>query len=245
MEDNLRFLNKVCVVTGGGSGIGRATCKQFAKEGGKVIIVDCDVVKGNETLELVKFAEGQAMFIEADVSVSADVQIAINTVIKKWNKIDVLVNNAAVMTFKGVVNLEDEEWDRVINVNLRSVFLFCKYCIPHMKNASIVNVSSIHAHKTEANVTSYAASKGGIEAFSRGLSREYNPSQVRVNCLAPGGVNTPLLWANPTIKKMRPEDVTYSEPEQIASVICFLASEEASAISGATLLADSGLLSAL
>jgi NAD(P)-dependent dehydrogenase (short-subunit alcohol dehydrogenase family) len=150
-----------------------------------------------------------------------------------------------MMTFKRVVDLEVEEWDKVIAVNLRSVFLFCKYCLPHMENGVIVNVSSIHAHDTGGDVAPYATSKGGLEAFTRALSREYKPANIRVNCIAPGGVNTPMLWSNPTLKGMNPNDVLYSQPEQIAAVICFLASPEASPINGTTLIADMGLLAAL
>lgn len=228
-----------------GSGIGRATCKQLAVERGKVVVIDNNELSGNETAQIINTAGGQALFIKADVSLSSDVQAAIETAIAKWRQIDILVNNAAVMTFKSITDLNDNEWDRVINVNLRSVFLFCKYSIPHIKQGAIVNVSSVHAHKTDANKTPYAASKGGMEAFTRALSCEYPSSKIRVNCVAPGGVNTPLLWQNPVIKAMNPSDVIYAEPEQIAAVICFLASDEASTINGTTLAADLGLLSAL
>jgi glucose 1-dehydrogenase len=241
----MRFRNKVCVVTGGASGIGRATCKRFAAEGGIVVVVDINEDGGNETANTITRAEGQAIYTKADVSAAADVRAVVNTVVNKFGRIDVLVNNAAMMTFKRIVDLEVEEWDQVIAVNLRSVFLFCKYCLPHMENGVVVNVSSIHAHETGGDVAPYATSKGGLEAFTRALSREYKPANIRVNCIAPGGVNTPMLWSNPALKDMNPNDVLYSQPEQIASVICFLASPEASPINGTTLIADMGLLAAL
>lgn len=241
----MRFTDKVCLVTGGGSGIGRAACQQFAAEGGKVVIVDINEETGTETEKIITLKEGQSIFVKADIASSADVQAVVNTVINKWGKIDILVNNAAVMTFKRIIDLCDDEWDRVIAVNLRSVFLFCKYCLPHMKQGAIINVSSVHAHKTDVNVAPYAASKGAIEALTRALSCDFASSKVRVNCVAPGGVNTPLLWSNPTIKGMNPKDVLYSEPAEIAAAICFLASDEASSINGIVLLADRGALSAL
>jgi len=241
----MRFRNKVCIVTGGASGIGRATCKRFAAEGGIVVVVDSNEHGGNETLNMITETEGQAIYTKADVSVAADVRTVVNTVVNRFGRIDVLVNNAAMMTFKRIVDLEVEEWDQVIAVNLRSVFLFCKYCLPHMENGVVVNVSSIHAHETGGDVAPYAASKGGVEAFTRALSREYKPANIRVNCIAPGGVNTPMLWSNPALKDMNPNDVLYSQPEQIAAVICFLASPEASPINGTTLIADMGLLPAL
>src|SRR6185503_21157897 len=148
---------------------------------------------------------------------------------------------AAIALFLAIVSLVD----RVIAVNLRSVFLFCKYCLPNMENGVIVNVSSVHAHEAGTNVAPYASSKGGLEAFTRALSREYKPSDIRVNCIAPGGVNTPMLWSNPAIKGMNRGDVIYSEPEQIAAVICFMASAEASPINGTTVVADLGLLAEL
>jgi glucose 1-dehydrogenase len=192
----MRFKDKVCLVTGGGSGIGRSTCERFAREGGKVVVVDINEEHGSETARAITSAGGQAIFAKADVSVSAEVQSAVKAAVDQWGKIDVLVNNAAIMTFEPVVQLADEQWDKVIGVNLRSVFLFCKYCLPHMKQGSIVNVSSVHAHETTANVAPYAASKGGMEAFMRALSRECEPAKVRVNCVAPGAVDTPMLWSN-------------------------------------------------
>jgi NAD(P)-dependent dehydrogenase (short-subunit alcohol dehydrogenase family) len=114
-----------------------------------------------------------------------------------------------------------------------------------MQHGVIVNVSSVHAHEAGTNVAPYASSKGGLEAFTRALSREYKPSDIRVNCIAPGGVNTPMLWSNPAIKGMNRGDVIYSEPEQIAAVICFMASAEASPINGTTVVADLGLLAEL
>jgi NAD(P)-dependent dehydrogenase (short-subunit alcohol dehydrogenase family) len=241
----MRFTNRVCLVTGGASGIGRATCERFAAEGGVAVVVDIDEDGGNQTANTITAAGGRAIFVKADVSVSADVQAVVKRVVNEFGTIDVLVNNAATQTFKRVVDLEDDEWDRVIAVNLRSVFLFCKYCLPHMENGVIVNVSSVHAHEAGTNVAPYASSKGGLEAFTRALSREYKPSDIRVNCVAPGGVNTPMLWSNPAIKGMSRDDVVYCEPEQIAAVICFLASAEASPINGTTVIADMGLLAAL
>jgi len=241
----MRFKGKVCLITGAGSGIGRATSNRFASEGACVVVVDLDKDAAAETVRAITDAGGCAVAQPADVSCSADVRRAVNATVEKFGKIDVLINNAAVMSYDRVLDLDEDEWDRVIAVNLRSVFLLCKYSLPHMKHGAIVNVSSVHAHETDAGSAPYATSKGGLEAFSRALSREYQPSQIRVNCVAPGGVDTPMLWSNPAIKAMDRKDVLYSEPEQIAEVICFLASEEAATINGTTVVADMGLLSAL
>jgi NAD(P)-dependent dehydrogenase (short-subunit alcohol dehydrogenase family) len=245
IKDEPSFEDKICIVTGGGSGIGRATCKMFAARGAKVIIVDNDETTGRDTASLIAADNKEAFFFRTDVSASAEVKTLIDTVIKRWQRIDILVNNAGIMTFKSVIDLDEAEWDRVIEVNLKAVFLFCKYSLPHIKNGAIINVSSVHAHQTDSNVSAYAASKGGIEAFTRALSREHKPENIRINCVAPGGVDTPLLWSNPVIKKLKREDVAFCSPDKIASIICFLASEEASAIHGTTVVADLGLLSAL
>ena len=112
-----------------------------------------------------------------------------------------VVNDAAMMTFKPIVDLPDEDFDKVLNVNLRSVFLFCKYAVPHMpKGGAIVNISSVHAYETTKNVVPYATSKGGMEAFTRGSREELAAKKIRINCVAPGAVDTPMLWNNPNIK---------------------------------------------
>jgi glucose 1-dehydrogenase len=242
----MRFKDKVCLVTGGGSGIGRATCLQFAREGGIVIIVDRDKKAGDETLQLIRDLKKDGLSIKTDIGIAEQVKDCIEATIDKYGRIDVLVNNAAMMTFTPIIDLEIEQWDNVMAVNLRSVFLFCKYCLPHMQHGSVVNISSVHAHQTTPNVIPYAASKGGIEAFTRGMSREYPSDKARFNAVAPGAVDTPMLWSNPNVISGK-EEITgeIGKPEELASAICFLASPEASYINGSTLIVDGGRLDIL
>jgi glucose 1-dehydrogenase len=243
----MRFNGKVCIVSGGGSGIGKAACKQFAREGGKVVVADLNEQHGAETVKEIEDAKGESIFARCDVGNRNDVKATIQTAVRKWQKIDVIVNDAAFMTFKPIIELPDEDFDKVLNVNLRSVFLFCKYGVPHMPPGSaIVNISSVHAHETTKNVVPYASSKGGMEAFTRGFAEEIAPKKIRINCVAPGAVDTPMLWNNPNIKS-GVEKVTgaIGKPEDIAAAICFLAASEARFITGTTLVVDGGRLDIL
>jgi glucose 1-dehydrogenase len=243
----MRFKDKVCLVTGGGSGIGRSTSVRMAQEGGRVLVIDLNENHGKETVGIIETTRGSAIFAKADVGNPADIIAAVDAAIKKWKRIDVLVNNAAMMTFKPVLDLSAEEWDKVLAVNLRSVFLFCKHSIPHMPPGSaIVNTSSVHAHQTTPNVSPYVASKGGMEAFARCLALECRDQQIRVNCVAPGAVDTPMLWNNPMVKGGKEHiEGDVGEPEDIASAICYLASPEARYINGQTLIVDGGRLDIL
>lgn len=242
----MRFTDKVCLVTGAGSGIGQATAERFASEGGKVVLIDRSDTGGNETLEAIKKENGQAIFSKCDVGNEDDIKASVQLALNTWGKIDVVVNNAAMMTFKKIVDLTTEEWDKVMQVNLRSVFLFCKYTIPHINNGAIVNISSVHAHETTANVVPYASSKGAMEAFIRGVSLEYPYPKLRINCVAPGAVDTPMLWNNPNVKSGAEKiEGAIGKPEDLAAAICFLASDDARFINGTTLVVDGGRLDIL
>ncbi len=243
----MRFTDKVCVVTGGGSGIGRAACERFAAEGGKVCVVDLNEAHGNETVQAITQAGGESIFAKTNVADSPEVQAAIKVILEKWGKVDVVVNDAAMMTFSPLVDTPEEDWERVMGVNLRSVFLFCKYAVPHMpEGGAIVNISSVHAHETTKNVVPYATSKGGMEAFTRGFSEELADRKIRINCIAPGAVNTPMLWNNPNVKSGAEKvEGAIGEPDDIAAAILFLAADEARFITGTTLVVDGGRLDIL
>lgn len=242
----MRFNNKVCIVTGAGSGIGRATALMLASEGGSVSVIDRNEEGGNETVDLISKQKGTASFIKCDVGIEDEIKQAVDKTLEKWGRIDVLINNAAMMTFKKIVDLTADEWDMVMRVNVRSVFLFCKYCIPHINNGAVVNVSSVHAHETTANVIPYASSKGAMEAFVRGASQEYPSAQVRFNCVAPGSVDTPMLWNNPNVKSgVEKPTGAIGKPEELAAAICFMASDDASFVNGTTLVADGARLDIL
>jgi NAD(P)-dependent dehydrogenase (short-subunit alcohol dehydrogenase family) len=241
----MRFTDKVCLVTGAGSGIGRATAERFASEGGKVVVIDRDEKGGQETVDIITKGGGISIFSKCDVGNEDEIKASVDLALSTYNKVDVMVNNAAMMTFKPIVDLSTEEWDMVMRVNLRSVFLFCKLCIPHMNNGAIVNISSVHAHETTANVVPYASSKGAMEAFIRGVSLEY-PKKIRINCVAPGAVDTPMLWNNPNVKSgAEVVSGAIGKPEELAAAICFLAADEASFINGTTLVVDGGRLDIL
>jgi NAD(P)-dependent dehydrogenase (short-subunit alcohol dehydrogenase family) len=242
-----RFKDKVCIVTGGGSGIGRASCQRFAAEGGRAVIADLNEQHGQETAAAIGKSKGEALFVRCDVGVEADIKAVVDAAVTRWGRIDVLVNNAAMMTFKDVVDLSVAEWEKVLRVDLTSVFQFTRHAIPHMpQRSAIVNISSVHAHETEAGVSPYVASKGGMESFTRALALECETRKIRVNCVAPGAVNTPMLWNNPNVKSGREKvQGAVGEPEDLAAAICFLASDEARFVNGTTLIVDGARLDIL
>ncbi len=242
----MKFKHKVCIVTGGNSGIGKATAMQLAREGGKVVSLARNEESGKKVEKEIADGGGQAFFISADIGVTENIEAIVSSILEKWNRLDVLVNNAAMMTFEPITELSEKNWDKLMSVNLKSAFMFCKLCIPHMKSGAIVNVSSVHAHDTTANVIPYAASKGALEAFTRGVSREYDISQVRINCVAPGAVDTPMLWSNPNIQSGQEKiEGNIGKPEDIAEAICYLASEQAKYVNGTMLVVDGGRLNVL
>lgn len=242
----MRFRKKVCIVTGGASGIGKAISNQLAAEGGHVLIIDIQEVGAQVANEISDITGSSVMFHKADISVYSQVESAVAKAVETWGRIDVLVNNAAIMTFKPILELSEDEWDTVMNVNMKSVFMFCKLCLPHMQSAAIVNISSVHYHETTPNVIPYASSKGAMEAFTRGMSIEYDSSKVRVNCVAPGAIDTPMLWSNPNVKSgLEKIQGKIGRPEDVAAAVCFIASDEASYINGSSLHVDGGRLNIL
>lgn len=243
----MRFSNKTCIVTGGGSGIGRATCLQMAQEGARVVVADLDLTSAQATADAVAAAKGAAIAAQVDVGDSAAVQAVVNTAVEKYGGLDVVVNDAAMMTFTPIVDIAEADFFKVITTNLGAVFFFAKYAAPHMKQgAAFVNVSSVHAYATTQNVVPYASSKGAIEAFTRGFALEMESRGIRVNAVAPGSVDTPMLWNNPNVKNgIEKPTGAIGKPEDLAQAICFLASDDARFVNGATLLVDGGRLAAL
>ena len=241
-----RFTDKVCLISGGSSGIGKATSLQLANEGAKLLIMNRDEEEGEKIVAEINGNGGEAIFLKTDVGIANDVKAAVEVAVGKWGRIDILINNAAKMTFKSITELTEEEWDEVMQVNLKSVFLFCKFCIPHMQNGVIINTSSVHAHQTTKGVAPYATSKGAIEAFTRAISLDYPIEKIRINCVAPGAVDTPMLWSNPNIKNGSEKlEGAIGTPADIAEIICFLVSDAAKFINGTTIVADGGKLAHL
>lgn len=210
-------------------------------------VVGHDEEDGRHALDDLRSQGIEAIYANADVADEHEAQAAIVRTLDEWGRIDVLVNNAAMMTFAPVVDLPTADWDRVLAVNLRGAFLFSKFAVPRMSpGSSIVNVSSVHAHETTVGVAPYAASKAGLEALTRALSRELVDHGIRVNSIAPGSVDTPMLWENPNVKSGKEKvEGAIGKPEDIAAAILFLASDEARFINGTTLVADGGRLDIL
>ncbi len=243
----MRFAKKTCVVTGGGSGIGRATCLQMAREGAQVVVADLQLAAAQATVATIEAAAGVAIAVQVDVGNSDQVQAVINAAVARFGSIDAIVNDAAMMSFTPIVDIAEADFFHVIGTNLGSVFLFTKYGVPHMPaGGAIVNLSSVHAHATTANVVPYASSKGAIEAFTRGAAIELASRKIRINAIAPGAVDTPMLWNNPNVKSgVEKVQGAIGKPEELAAAICFLASDESSFVNGTTLVVDGGRLDAL
>lgn len=251
-----RFNNEVVIVTGGAQGIGRSAALKFAKEGAAVALVDMNDEKGKQTVAEIGKNGGRAEFFHADVSKTADVKSAVEAIIRSLKRIDVLYNNASIFLpgkDGAVVDIEEEIWDRIIAVNLRSIYLWSKYVIPHMARAGkgvIINTASSCGLVGIPGCDAYSASKGATAALTRSMAVEYGSKGIRVNCIAPAAIKTPMLEAsdlgNTTFDEKRFLELRspirrYGTPEEIGNIAVFLASEEASYINGAVIVADGGI----
>lgn len=244
----MRFQDKVCVITGGDSGIGKATSLRLAAEGGHIAIIGRNQKSGDDAVDEIKEAKGKAAFFNCDLGEPEAIENTVAKILKKYKRVDVLICDAAMMTFDKLTDLPLAKWDTLMLVNLRSLAQLCQLCLPHMpKGSAIVAISSVHAHQTTPGVVPYATSKGGIEAFVRGLSCELNFKQTRVNAVAPGAVDTPMLWTNPNVENgtEKIDKATVGKPDELAAAIAFMASDEASFIHGTTLVVDGGRLAQL
>jgi len=247
---------KVAIVTGAASGIGRATAILFAKEGAKVVVADINDNEGTETAKIIKKEGKQALFVHADVSKELDVKNMVKTAKESYGKIDILVNNAGIVLVKPIIETTEQDFERVVNTNYKSVFLCTKHVLPHMKKGgAIVNVASISGHVGQINHAVYGGTKGAIIALTRALAWELAPLGIRVNSISPGSVETPMLLGDVEIEakrlgvsmdKIRKErsDIgalhRWADPKEIAEAILYLASDKSSYVTGTDLLVDAG-----
>ncbi len=247
-----RLADRVAVITGAGSGIGRATARRFAAEGARVVAVDVDAASGKAAAE-----EVGGEFVSCDVAAEADVSALFERVAGTYGRVDIAFNNAGISPpdDDSILTTGVEAWERVQRVNLTSVYLCCKYAIPHMQRqgkGSVINTASFVALMGAAtSQISYTASKGGVLAMTRELGVQFAREGIRVNALCPGPVATPMLLElfakDPERAARRLVHIPmgrFAEPEEIASAVAFLASDDASFITASTFLVDGGLTAA-
>ena len=238
--------NKVCIVTGGGRGIGQATAEKFIGESATVIIADFDEATGTATAE---YLGDQCSFVKTDVSQSESVQSLIKRVKADHGSIDVIVNNAGILQDQTLEKMDEEEFDKVIQVNMRGVYLCTKYAAEVMREQGsgvILNASSVVARFGNFGQTNYVAAKAGLEGMTKVWARELGKHGIRVNAVAPGFIKTDMIAGMPEkIIKMMEAKVPlkrWGQPEDVADLYCFLASDEASYISGVILPVDGGVV---
>nr|WP_304216665.1 glucose 1-dehydrogenase [Fredinandcohnia onubensis] len=252
----MRLQGKVALITGAGSGIGRETAQLFAKEGALVVVNDYSEEGGLETLELIKNNGGEAIFIQADVTKADEVQRMVEEIISRTGKIDVLFNNAGISGVGMLHETSEELWDKVVNVNIKGVYMTSKYVIPHMierKEGAIINMSSCIAEIGLKLRAVYATTKGAVLSLTKSMQVDYAPYNIRVNALLPGTILTPFVenylknsYDDPEeaiegIKK-RQLSGNLGRPDDVAKAALFLASDESSFMMGAPLYIDGGVV---
>lgn len=246
----MKLKDKVAIITGGGGGIGRATAILFAKEGAQVVVSDINQESAQETVNLIKSEGGEAVSVVADMANHVDVEKLVSFTTETYGGLDIIFNNAGVGNQEvKLADLPVEEWDRVVDINLKGVFLGMKYAIPKMierGGGAIINTSSLLGFKGKKYVSAYNASKGGVITLSKNAAVEYGTKNIRVNAVAPGVIDTDIIqnWKDderkwPLISRACALG-RIGQPEEVAKAVLFLASDDASYVTGTSLLVDGG-----
>jgi NAD(P)-dependent dehydrogenase (short-subunit alcohol dehydrogenase family) len=244
---------KTAIVTGAASGIGSAIAIRLAEAGADIALLDVDKHKGPQIQEdILKFGR-KATFYACDVSRRPDCEEAVDRVTEEYGKMDILVNNAGVITRKDIVDLEEDEWDRILGVNLKSVYQLCHLVIPHMvqnKGGSIINIGSGWGIKGGPHAVSYCASKGGVINLTRAMAIDHGKQGIRVNCVCPGDVHTELLereaaQLHQDLREFLAEAADrpiprVGAPDDVANAVLYFACELSSWVTGSTLVVDGG-----
>ena len=244
-----RFEGKTAIVTGATGGIGLAICQRLGAEGARVVVAALRQDAVDQCAEQTKAAGAPDAFgAVCDVSDEAAVEATAKACIDRFGRLDAIVNNAGLMTFKALEDFTQKDWLEVLSVDLLGAMHFTRQAFQRMdKGGAIVNIASVHAVMTTPNVAPYAASKAALLSLTRSTGIEGKPKGIRANVILPGAIDTPMLWSNPNLKsgaeKLDPKDV--GKPEHIAGAVAFLASDDAAFVTGASLAVDGGRLAQL
>ncbi|HXR88931.1 MAG TPA: glucose 1-dehydrogenase [Steroidobacteraceae bacterium] len=249
---NNRFAGKSVLVTGAGSGIGRATATAFSAEGARLVVSDVNDSAGQSTVTLIRERGGEAEFVHTDISRAADCAAMVELALSRYGRLDVAFNNAGInLQVAPIADVDEGEWQRILAINLTGVFLSMKYEIPAMKRTGggkIINTASVGGVIGTAGITAYCATKHGVVGLTKSAALDHIKDGVRINAICPGGTLTPMLteWfkADPELARAKVAETPIgrmAEPSEIARAVLFLASDESSFMVGHALVADGGL----
>jgi len=253
----MKLENRVAVITGAGSGIGRASALEFAREGARVVVADLNLAGALETARQIEAGGGQAIAVETDVARPESVQTLVAQTLETFSQVHVLLNNAAIQVNKTVEDTTVEEWNREINVNLGGVFLCSKFFLPHLRRTRgcIINMSSVNGFFVEPMCAGYCATKAAIIGLTKAMAIDHGKEGIRVNCICPGYIDAGLAWGyfeaqpDPAAARSAAGKLhalwRIGRPEEVGRVAVFLASDEASFMTGSAVVVDGGFGSGL